>query len=113
MRHQRHRRRPRAEDHPGPAGAPGPARAREQRLQRRPPPSAPGGDRRPASAKTTADAHAAADPAKDIAELEAQAAELEVKARDLRGRIAELKRSQTSAPAETAPKLGPGAGPSG
>ncbi len=60
-------------------------------------------------AKTTADAHAVTDPVKNIAELEAQAAELEVKARDLRGRIAELKRSQTSAPAPTAPK---GAAPS-
>jgi HEAT repeat protein len=63
--------------------------------------------------ESTAVAAGADDPAKSIAELEAQAAELEVKARDLRGRITELKRSRAQAPSETAPKRStPGAGTS-
>ncbi len=39
-----------------------------------------------------------ADPARGVAELEAQAAELEVKARDLRSRIAGLKKPQPAGP---------------
>ena len=38
-----------------------------------------------------------ADPARCVAELEAQAAELEVKARDLRSRIAALKKPEAAA----------------
>jgi aminopeptidase N len=57
--------------------------------------------------KSTADARAGGDPARNIAELEAQAAELEVKARDLRGRITALKRSQTTEPKGSTPGAGP------
>ena len=64
-------------------------------------------------APSTADARPADKPAPGIAELEAQAAELELKARDLRGRITELKRSRSPAPSGSAPKdATPGSGTS-
>ncbi len=46
----------------------------------------------------------AAAPARDVAALEAQAAELEIKARDLRNRISSLKTGGGTQPAEAAPK---------
>ncbi len=59
---------------------------------------------------STAVAGGPADPARGVAELEAQAAELEVKARDLRSRIAALKKPQTAGPA--AKDKDPGSGSS-
>jgi aminopeptidase N len=54
--------------------------------------------------ESAAGAGALADPAKGVAELEAQAAELEIKARDLRGRIGALKQSRSTGPSESPPK---------
>ncbi len=51
---------------------------------------------------------APADPARGVAELEAQAAELEVKARDLRSRIAALKKPEAAGAAAKGKEAGTG-----